>query len=42
MNLHMQSENPEQPLDFDYRLKQGILRQTNALAIVKMMGIAIK
>lgn len=42
MNLHMQSENPEQPLDFDYRLKKGILRQTNALAIVKMMGIAIK
>jgi len=41
VNVHMQSEDPEQPLAFDYRLKAGILRQTNALAIVKMLGIAI-
>lgn len=41
VNVHMQSEDPEQPLAFDYRLKSGILRQTNALAIVKMLGIAI-
>jgi hypothetical protein len=39
VNVHMQGENPDEPLDFDYRLKPGILRQTNALAIVKMMGI---
>jgi hypothetical protein len=39
VNVHMQSENPEAPLDFDYRVKPGILKQTNALAIVRMMGI---
>jgi DNA mismatch repair ATPase MutS len=38
-NVHMQSDNPEQPLSFDYRIKPGISRQTNALAIVRMMGI---
>lgn len=41
VNVHMESETPEQPLDFDYRVKPGVARQTNALAIVKMMGIAI-
>ena len=38
-NVHMRSESPEEPLAFDYRIKPGILRQTNALAIVKMLGI---
>ena len=42
VNVHMQSENPEQPLAFDYRIKAGITRQTNALAIVRMMGISIE
>jgi len=40
-NVHMQSEDPEQPLAFDYLVKPGILRQTNALAIVKMLGIEV-
>jgi hypothetical protein len=40
-NVHMQAENPDDPLQFDYRLKPGILRQTNALAIVRMIGIDI-
>jgi hypothetical protein len=40
VNVHMQSENPDEPLAFDYRLKPGVLRQTNALAIVKMLGIS--
>jgi DNA mismatch repair ATPase MutS len=40
-NIHMQSDNPEQPLEFDYRVKPGISRQTNALAIVRMMGISV-
>lgn len=40
VNVHMQSDDPEQPLAFDYRLKPGVLRQANALAIVKMMGIS--
>jgi hypothetical protein len=41
VNLHMQSEDSDQPLAFDYRVKPGVLGQTNALAIVKLMGIAI-
>lgn len=41
INVHMQSDNPEQPLEFDYRIKPGISRQTNALAIVRMMGISV-
>lgn len=40
-NVHMQSENPNAPLEFDFRVKPGILRQTNGLAIVKMIGIKI-
>jgi len=39
--VHMQSEDAEEPLAFDYRVKPGILRQTNALAIVRMLGIEI-
>jgi hypothetical protein len=38
-NLHMQSRSSSQPLDFDYLLKPGVACQTNALAIVHMMGI---
>jgi hypothetical protein len=40
-NVHMESENPDEPLAFDYRLKPGVSRQTNALSIVRMMGIEI-
>ncbi len=39
--MHMQSDDPQEPLQFDYRLKNGILRQTNALAIVRMMGLQL-
>jgi DNA mismatch repair ATPase MutS len=42
VNIHMQSDDPDQPLAFDFRVKPGISRQTNALAIVRMMGIAIE
>ena len=42
VNVHMESETPEQPLAFDYRVKPGVTQQTNALAIVRMMGIAIE
>jgi hypothetical protein len=38
-NVHMQNEDPEQPLKFDYRVKPGIAKQDNAQAIVRMMGI---
>jgi DNA mismatch repair ATPase MutS len=41
VNIHMQSDDPEQPLAFDYRVKPGISRQANALAIVRMMGISV-
>jgi DNA mismatch repair ATPase MutS len=37
--FHMESDNPDDPLDFDYLLKPGISRKSNALAIVQMMGI---
>jgi DNA mismatch repair ATPase MutS len=39
VNVHMESENPEDPLDFDYLVKPGVSLQANALAIVRMMGI---
>jgi hypothetical protein len=35
----MESENPEDPLDFDYLVKPGVSLRANALAIVRMMGI---
>jgi hypothetical protein len=41
VNAHMESEDPEEPLAFDYRIKPGISRQTNALAIIRMMGMSI-
>jgi len=40
-NVHMESASREDPLAFDYRVKPGISRQTNALAIVRMLGIPI-
>ncbi len=41
LNLHMESTNPDDPLGFDYRLKIGVSLHSNALAIVKMMGILV-
>jgi DNA mismatch repair ATPase MutS len=38
-NFHMDSENPDDPLDFDYRVKAGPLQHTNAMAISRMVGI---
>jgi DNA mismatch repair ATPase MutS len=39
INVHMECEDPDRPLAFDYRVKPGIMRQANALTIVRMMGI---
>jgi DNA mismatch repair ATPase MutS len=39
--VHMASHDPDQPLQFDYRLHPGVARHTNALAIVRMMGITM-
>ncbi len=37
--VHMESQDPSRPLEFDYVLKPGISKNSNALAIVRMMGI---
>jgi hypothetical protein len=39
LNVHMASPNPDDPLAFDYKLKPGINTASNALAIVRMMGL---
>jgi DNA mismatch repair ATPase MutS len=39
MNYHRESENPEDPLKFDYKVKAGISSQSNALAVLEMIGI---
>ena len=38
-NVHMASPDAENPLAFDFLLKPGINQASNALAIVRMMGI---
>ncbi|QHN02315.1 hypothetical protein FTO74_02205 [Granulicella sp. WH15] len=38
-NVHMASPDDEDPLGFDYRLKTGVNRSSNALAILRMMGL---
>lgn len=40
VNVHMASPDENDPLGFDYKLKPGINQTTNALAIVRMMGLA--
>jgi hypothetical protein len=40
VNVHMASPDEDDPLGFDYKLKPGINQTTNALAIVRMMGLA--
>jgi hypothetical protein len=38
-NVHMGSAPGGGPMDFDYRMKPGVTRETNALAIAAMMGV---
>ena len=38
-NVHMTSPDPDDPLAFDYRLKPGVNPTTNALAVLRMMGL---
>ncbi|QMV18240.1 hypothetical protein GOB94_05700 [Granulicella sp. 5B5] len=38
-NVHMASPNDDDPLEFDYLLKPGVNRTTNALAIVRLLGL---
>lgn len=39
VNRHMASPDADDPLAFDYRLKPGPNRSSNALAIVRMLGL---
>jgi DNA mismatch repair ATPase MutS len=39
VNVHMASPDPEDPLGFDYTLKPGVNTSSNALAIIRMMGL---
>lgn len=41
VNVHMASPDESDPLGFDYVLKAGVNRTTNALAIVKMLGLGV-
>ena len=38
-NVHMASPDVDDPLAFDYRLKPGINTSSNALAIIRLMGL---
>ena len=38
-NVHMASPDEDDPLGFDYKLKPGINQTTNAMAIVRMLGL---
>ena len=40
-NVHMASPDDADPLAFDYVLKPGVNRSSNALAIIRMMGLAV-
>jgi hypothetical protein len=39
VNVHMASPDPADPLAFDYRLKPGVNPSSNALAILRLIGI---
>ena len=41
-NVHMASPDESEPLGFDYKLKDGVNKTTNAMAIVRMLGLAGK
>ncbi len=40
-NVHMGSRNGTDPMDFDYRLKPGVTKEANALAIARMAGVPV-
>ena len=41
IKVHMGSRDERDPMDFDYRLKPGVTRETNALAIARMAGVPV-
>jgi DNA mismatch repair ATPase MutS len=40
-NVHMGARDGNNPMNFDYLLKPGITRETNALAIARMAGVPV-
>ena len=42
LNVHMASPDADDPLGFDYKLKPGVNTASNALAIVRMMGLEVE
>ncbi|HEY1212986.1 MAG TPA: hypothetical protein VGE93_05070 [Bryobacteraceae bacterium] len=41
VNMHMGSEDDSEPLRFDYILKPGVTRESNALAIARLAGVPV-
>ncbi len=41
VNVHMGSGDERDPMDFDYRLKLGVTRESNALAIARLAGVPV-
>ncbi len=41
VNVHMGSRDERDPMDFDYRLKLGVTKESNALAIARLAGVPI-
>jgi MutS domain V len=41
LNCCMESEDPAEPLKFNYRVKSGISRSSSAIAIIRLLGIDI-
>ena len=40
-NVHLCARDGSEPMTFDYRLKPGVTRETNALAIARMAGVPV-
>jgi hypothetical protein len=41
VNVHMGPRDERDPMDFDYRLKLGVTKESNALAIARMAGVPV-
>jgi len=41
VNVHMGSRNESDPMDFDYLLKPGATKESNALAIARLAGVPV-
>ncbi|MGA7524653.1 MAG: hypothetical protein WBW84_19545 [Acidobacteriaceae bacterium] len=42
LNCCMESDDPDDPLHFDYLVKSGISRRSSAMAIIKRLGIGVE